>query len=62
MEEGMGAGGGGFCTVTANCVPDKPGIMQSSKMRSGRTFSSATHFNASLPEVSQCSCTTTNQH
>ena len=33
-----------------------PGIMQSSRMRSGSTLPSATHFSASLPDVSQCNC------
>ena len=35
-----------------------PGIMQSSRIRSGRTLLFEIHFKASAPEVAQCSCTT----
>jgi len=35
-----------------------PGIMQSSRIRSGRTLLPEIHFKASMPEVSQCNCST----
>ena len=39
-------------------LPDMPGIMQSSRIRSGSTLLFVIHFKASAPEVSQCSCST----
>lgn len=39
-------------------LPDIPGIMQSSRIRSGSTLLFVIHFKASAPEVSQCSCST----
>ena len=47
-----------FWCMSEQELPDMPGIMQSSRIRSGRTLLFEIHFKASAPEVSQCSCTT----
>ena len=53
MMTGTTASGTVFRSSTQNSWPDISGIMQSSKIRSGRTGLSSTHFSASLASSSE---------